>query len=84
MDLCDEKKSKGTTHHEDSEGYERRFCKDVASLVNIFKEYGNPFAETIKDRLIQIVSKTMMDDDPLRAVKTALETGRSTVSKICS
>ena len=81
IDLCKEKEATVASHHEDTDDYERRFRKDVLSLVNVFDEYGNPFKEKIKDRLLQVVSKTLMDEESSRVVKTALETGTQQYQK---
>ena len=76
IDLCsDDNEMKGRTHLEDTDAFERKFRKDVESLVGAFKEIGNPFTEKIKDKLVQISSKTVMNDEASDAVKNALKTG---------
>ena len=62
-------------HHEDSNSFEKRFRKDVASLEATLSEIGNPFDEG--DILFQIMTKNVMADPSIKSVQNAKKIGEA-------
>ena len=66
--------SESQNHHENKPAIQSAFAKDVVSLVSSFEELGSPFKETGED-LIALHTKDVMNEDVVRAVRTARQLG---------
>ena len=66
--------SESQNHHENKPAIQSAFAKDVVSLVSSFEELGSPFKETGED-LIALHAKDVMNEDVVRAVRTARQLG---------
>ena len=61
-------------HHEDTGAHENKFRKDVKNFKECVAEVGNPFSED-DDSLVQIMSRTVMNNSSLESVKNAKKIG---------
>ena len=61
-------------HHEQKQGVQSTFLKDVVNTVSCFEELGNPFTEESKI-LMAIHTKDIMDDSAVTTVKNAHKIG---------
>ena len=61
-------------HHEDKDAFEKKFRKDVQNFKESVAEVGNPFTNE-EDSLVQIVTRTIMNNDSVESVKNARNIG---------
>ena len=61
-------------HHEDTDAHENKFRKDVKNFKECVAELGNPFNED-DNSLVQIMSRTVMNNSSLESVKNAKKIG---------
>ena len=69
-------------HHEDTDAHENKFRKDVKNFKECVAELGNPFSED-DNSLVQIMSRTVMNNSSLESVKKCKENWRRSVRGIC-
>lgn len=68
-----------TKHHSQSEAEQKRFIKDVNSLLNTIELYGNPF-ESESPHLLTLVSNFQFDEKTAATVKGLVEIGKKQYS----
>ena len=64
-----------TQHHEEIPSAQKRFAKDVQSLVAVNKELGNPFKEDSPDLLV-LDTRDIADDAVIETVCTVKQIGQ--------
>jgi len=72
-------------HHEQTEGVQNAFRKDVCSLVNVMEKLGNPFEDEGEDLLV-LDSKKIADPSAVETVRMAHQIGKQqflTFTKEC-
>ena len=50
----------GTALHEVNPSYKYKYLKDTQTLLDVFKEYGNPFTKGPPDQLLHIIWITFL------------------------
>ena len=63
-------------HHEDSASFEKKFRKDVTKMMEVMRQLGNPFDDS-ENQLIQIVSRTIMNEESTNSVLNTKDPGIS-------
>lgn len=66
-------------HHSQSEAEQKRFIKDVNSLLDTIERYGNPFEED-SPHLVTLISKCQFGEETTTTLKNLAENGKKQYS----
>ena len=77
--VCSIKNTLSTNHHEENDSFEKDFREKQFSLIENFKKFDNPFAESQPD-LINIVSKEVLSEKVATSVRHAYSVGKKQCS----